>query len=78
MSAIAGSTSISSPAGKPAASPTPSSAGAPLDTALAELQNPVLLRRRFVDEFTALAATASLRQLRLQRTVREQRVNAVD
>ena len=60
-------------------------ASAPLDTALAELQDLVLLRRRFVDELAALAhldqdleSKAALRQLRLQRTALERRVKALD
>ena len=58
---------------------------AALDTALAELQDPVLLRRRFVDELAAfahldqdLASKAALRQLSLQRIALERRVKAID
>ncbi len=60
-------------------------ATAPLDKALADLQDLVLLRRRFVDELAALGrieqdlgAKAGLHQLRLQRNALERRVKALD
>ena len=60
-------------------------ATAPLDPALAQLQDLVLLRRRFVDECASLSrleqeleSKAALRQLRLQRQALERRVKALD
>ena len=60
-------------------------ATAPLDQALADLQDSVLLRRRFVNELAALGrieqdlgAKAGLHQLRLQRNALERHVKALD
>ena len=60
-------------------------ATAPLDAALAELQDLVLLRRRCVADRAALdrveqelQSKAALRQLRLQRTALDRRVQALD
>ena len=60
-------------------------ATAPLDAALAELQDLVLVRRRYVDECAALGrleqeleSKAAVRQVRLQRQALERRVKALD
>ncbi len=60
-------------------------ATAPLDKALADLQDLVLLRRHFVDELASLSrieqelgAKAGLLQLRLQRAAAERRVKALE
>ena len=60
-------------------------ATAPLDAALAELQDLVLVRRRYVDACAALGrleqeleAKAAVRQVRLQRQALERRVKALD
>lgn len=59
-------------------------AAAPLDTALAEFQDPALLSRRYVDDLAAsarikqeLESKAALRQLCLHRRALERRVEAL-